>query len=384
MNINRNNYESFFLLYVDNELSAAERKTVELFVQENTDLQEELLMLQQTIIIAEETSFGDTSVLLKEEGISALQENLLLLADNELSADQKASLLKTIAADKAVAADWASLQSAKLQPETIVFEDKASLYRKAPAKVVGFNWKRLAAAAVFIGLLGWGGWKLFFTTDMVKSNGNTELANGTKKNNGNQDVIREEKKSSAVENNDAHVADNTTSQPEQVAVTSTKDHTAPKQAAEKNNLPVNRDNTNDVPSKNENIATVVPKKETNNLPEPLYRNINNEPRNKDIIAAVPYTDVNEANNPKNNGIALASNGISDKLKTTDPSANPIAKTAVLKQNEDGSFIDTDNNKKRSKLGGFLRKVSRVITRTTNAPEGDGKSVKIAGFDIAIN
>ena len=57
MNINRNNYEEYFLLYTDNELSEAERKMVDAFVAANPDLQEELLMLQQSVVKPMEVDF---------------------------------------------------------------------------------------------------------------------------------------------------------------------------------------------------------------------------------------------------------------------------------------------------------------------------------------
>ncbi len=95
MNINRNNYEEYFLLYADNELSQKEKNEVELFVQENTDLEEEFNMIKLTINIPDEkVSMADKSFLMKNELSSFINENnyeevFVLYHDNELSEEQK-------------------------------------------------------------------------------------------------------------------------------------------------------------------------------------------------------------------------------------------------------------------------------------------------------
>jgi hypothetical protein len=46
------------------------------------------------------------------------------------------------------------------------------------------------------------------------------------------------------------------------------------------------------------------------------------------------------------------------------------------------YLDTDeDNAKRTKVGGFFRKVKRLIERNTNIKTGN--EVKVAGFEIAI-
>jgi hypothetical protein len=63
MDINRNNYETSFLLYLDRELGPAEMSKVEMFLSENPDLQKEFELLQQTIFLPEEIVYGQKELL---------------------------------------------------------------------------------------------------------------------------------------------------------------------------------------------------------------------------------------------------------------------------------------------------------------------------------
>jgi len=152
MNINRHNYETFFLLYVDNELSAADRKAVEEFVQVNTDLQVELQLLLETTLPTETVTYNDTQDLYKKEiELDSLQENLLLHLDNELDASAKKVIEATIGSDNNISKEWQIWQQTKLDSNDIVeFKDKKSLYRHEGSRVVAMRFWRIAAAAAIL------------------------------------------------------------------------------------------------------------------------------------------------------------------------------------------------------------------------------------------
>jgi hypothetical protein len=67
MEISRNNYEEFFLLYLDRELDTAGRRSVEDFLINNRDLQKEFTLLQQTFITAPDTIFENRELLFRQE-----------------------------------------------------------------------------------------------------------------------------------------------------------------------------------------------------------------------------------------------------------------------------------------------------------------------------
>ncbi len=67
MKINTNNYEEYFLLYIDNELSGEQKAAVELFVLENPAYQKKLSLLQQTILIPASIEFEDKILLYRLE-----------------------------------------------------------------------------------------------------------------------------------------------------------------------------------------------------------------------------------------------------------------------------------------------------------------------------
>ncbi|HUR12011.1 MAG TPA: hypothetical protein VM012_11605 [Flavitalea sp.] len=176
MKIDRHNYEEFFLLYVDNELSAEEKKAVENFVAINTDLKQELRLLHETVLHPEpQVTFDLKSSLLKKNDSLVhefnYQEYFLLYADNELDAAIRKQVEEFAATHPNYESEFAVIQQARFQPDTtIVFGDKSELYRKEKDdKVVPFTWWKLMAAAVILLAVGITSWFLMTSSDSKPS-----------------------------------------------------------------------------------------------------------------------------------------------------------------------------------------------------------------------
>ncbi|MDE3237042.1 MAG: hypothetical protein KGO81_13900 [Bacteroidota bacterium] len=156
MNINRHNYEEFFLLYVDEELSAEQKATVDLFIRQNPDLAFELDALLQTKLIEDPIISFDKSILYKPENaattVPAYEEQLLLFIDNELNNEEKNKVEKLIKENKEAEALLTLLKRTKLEKETVVYPYKQALYRDEHKRVIPLYWKQFSAAAIITGL----------------------------------------------------------------------------------------------------------------------------------------------------------------------------------------------------------------------------------------
>ncbi|MFY7898943.1 MAG: anti-sigma factor family protein, partial [Chitinophagaceae bacterium] len=155
--ITKNNYEEFFLLYIDNELSASEREAVEAFVMLHPDLQEELQMLQQTVLLPEPTfSFDKSSLFKSTEPVNEynFEEKALLYIDNELPETDKQHLEAFVASNATFKPALALLQQTKLPLEVIECPNKEALYQKEDnvRPIFWIRFARIAVAAAVIGL----------------------------------------------------------------------------------------------------------------------------------------------------------------------------------------------------------------------------------------
>ena len=168
--INRNNYEAWLMLYLDNELTATERQAVEVFCATHPQAQQELEGLKEVLLQPDLPASmpGKERLLMPApwngEGLTRQQERLLLLADNELAQGDKVWLENEIEASPLLQKEWALLQKAVLgatTPEEM--PGKESLYRRQNARVVPFGRiLRMAAAAAILGF-GW-----FFANQLVE------------------------------------------------------------------------------------------------------------------------------------------------------------------------------------------------------------------------
>ncbi|HZE83779.1 MAG TPA: hypothetical protein VE035_05680, partial [Puia sp.] len=154
--ITRDNYEEFFLLYVDNELSAEDRVAVERFAAGDPGLEEELRSLLGCRLKPEgNLSFGDPGALMKREPVP---EELLSYIDGELDESGRKAVEARVQEDPSLLRELGLLRQTVSIPDPLVmFPDKQVLYRRsARVRVFGLppTFFRVAAAAVIIVAVG--------------------------------------------------------------------------------------------------------------------------------------------------------------------------------------------------------------------------------------
>ncbi len=354
--INRQNYEEFFLLYADGELSATDKQAVALFVQENIDLADEFAVYQQTKLPVEHFAFEDKNTLYrfaeKKMDVAAYEEAFLLALDNELGRQEKDKLNSFLSEHPFFQETFNQLTQTKLPIEVVLFPDKSSLYHKEDKPVIYLHRWKIAVAAALIGLV-----VLLWTIvpgyrspeALVAKNSTSEKPNGlTKKGNSVSVTPGTDKDQTTTDISDKN----------------------PAVLASNNITRVTKD-LSDAGIQNEDVSTNMP-----SVTKPIEETI--------IPSRAESTEVNSASEKilANNTAPIIN---SDAVRVTDRidenSGSAItARQAVYKE------LDTEDEKKslylgsieinKDKLRGFFRKASTLF-RSKAKQEEDSKSENLA-------
>lgn len=133
MNINRNNYEEFFIDYLDGRLNEATIIELEDFLLLNPDLKEELEGMEKVVLKPEENHFTNKELLKQinlEYPIDQENFDFFLIAENEedLNAEELTALKAFIKTHPEIKADRKRYSSLRLKAnEHIIFKNKSQL-----------------------------------------------------------------------------------------------------------------------------------------------------------------------------------------------------------------------------------------------------------------
>jgi len=346
LHITRANYEEYFLLYVDGELTPEQCDAVEAFATLHPDLQEELDVLLTTKLDAETISFDKASLMADQMKANVFDENLLLYIDNELVGENKAAVEKSLATDPVYQYQHKLLLQTKLPQEHIIYPHKNELYRKAAPAIRPVIWFRAAAAIFVVLAMGFMWW---MSQDMQQhapvAVQRPAILPPSKE--AQQPAPKEDNAALPVAPNEHDEADisNTTT-----ALTS--EHPEKNHSAEKVNMHLNQPAPAvSRPVVDQPIAAV-------DLPAEVERiEIINKPQhiiNRSAVTTPPVIAYNSIETATNNNSAV----------------------------ED--VAATETNDKKGSLKGFLRKATRLIERRTGInPTNDDEELLIGALAIKL-
>jgi anti-sigma factor RsiW len=397
MEITRDNYEEYFVLYIDKELNATDRAEVERFVRENPDLKTELEMFGDTVLSSGDVvPFEDKSSLYRQTSSTPqsnfvtsenCEEYFVLYADNELSDEESGAVEAFVYNNPAQQENFELIQEIRFQPEShIVFPDKSLLYRTAgDHKVVPMFtrmrfWKMAAAAAVLVFICGTA-W--FALND---HSGNTDVSSPVAANNNSSTVaprVVKQPKADAATPADQPSADNI--EPRQALAIAPPKITAstPKRKVIPGKVTINPDVaeatglTEKLPADN----TVKKSLATSNIPAPS--SVKHISGGAEKVVEVKTQDIGQAT-ATDPSLALAQN--EKKVQPEQVAIGPVelkegSAFASLANDNDELFESPDKNKK---MRGFFRKVTRVFDKATSKePSENRKGLRIASFAIAL-
>lgn len=378
MNINRNNYEEFFMLYADNELSAAERKNVELFIAANPDLQDELEVFHDFKLNPDTTIvFTGKEALMKQENDAAAitigncEAFFVLYADDELTSSEKAAITSFLVQHPQLRPLFDLIQKTKMEPDAgIVFENKEILYRKEQDdRVIPFGWRKIAAAAIILLLAG-----IFWLYRLNTDSKQQAIVKGKSA------VTIPEQPSLNKAGEKKNDLTTVSEQPEKEAVVTTGSKEESRQPKNTATLPRTERPVNAGKDEKNNETMAVVNKITEQIPDkPLEPSVITSVKNKEDKDA----DINTAI------AAAASKSVINQQLVYHNTAgeednNTIARQAVTTGNDNLEVLNTSVDTKNS-LRGFFRKASRLINKKNSNDEEDGKHkrILIGGFEIAV-
>jgi hypothetical protein len=342
MKIDRHNYEEFFILYWDNELTAVQKQAVENFVNQNADLREEFEILGETRFTPEATEqFKEKDFLLNDSfiNITNYEEQLLNYIDDEVTNEERKEVERFVSANTEAQKELALLQKTKLQPEAeISFPDKSVLYRREekPVRVIRMTWFRVAVAAAIILIAG------FTVLQFVNSGkpGNTDpVARATETQKFIDNKVPDPNKTSVATTTEQSIPGNN----ERVKNDSEKKPTIDKE----DKIKLDESSLTSTQTKG--------RENKNNLPEPrtdLIANNQNTASNEVVVSNLP--DLKKADRvPRTESTAPVYTSLteSDVTKKSMPALN-IPDDVVAKEKDGGGLKE------------FLRKTTRVFERRT--------------------
>jgi len=169
MKIDRNNYEIFFVEYLDGTLPVEQIDDMLDFLQKNPDLANELKDLEKIKLDAPEEIFPLKNSLKRSDldMTDLFEETCIRSIEGDLSAKEESDFKRSITKNKRQKATFDLYQATISEPNLLITYPKKEQLRKSKNRIIAPIWYAVAASIVL-------GAFIFISTDNRTNNSNTE------------------------------------------------------------------------------------------------------------------------------------------------------------------------------------------------------------------